>query len=1339
MLKHIRVAVGAMMLVGSLGLTARAATPSMANLMTFDGVNGLRYFALSLQPSSDLPKPTARDVVILIDTSASQTGAYRSDSLEAATTLLGALAPQDRVRLAAIDLRVVELSEGFVAPKSRQTAEGLKRLDQRTPLGSTDLVSGLQDAAKWFDRDESVARHVVYIGDGVSHADWPSKDQFARLIAGLADQHVTITSYAIGPYRDVQMLVALANHTGGHVYVDAANVTGQQAGQSLASALDSPVAWVDGEGLERLGNQRYPRTTPPLRTDRDSIVIGVLPTEQTDLTEPLVLNLVSANQPIQLTWQIKLHPSSDEYSFLPRLIEMARADDGASLPTLSSEALREIRRMMVAGSDKLSRTGRQPLVTGTMQGATLLAEEVLEQAAANPDAEARQAVVKERTNATTTLMVQEAALELLPDRAASEPLPGGDELPAALPGEQPSGLLDEAMESRRLNTEFIKSEVARGLDAARRQMRVDPNATIVQLKSLREAVRQAPDLDPGITTQLLDRVDTALQTAYNEKVEKDHRDEMLRQNQAQAEERQRLLDLSEREEELIMTYIDQFNSRMDERRFELALDASQRALEVDPTLVATVAARTKASLATSLAHLIELRVLRQQAVLDTLYQVERSAVPFPDDPPLIYPDAETWQNLTNSRKKYAQIDYATVDGAEQRIVDELERTTSIEFFDEPLADAISYLEELHGIQIEVNQAALDELGIATDATVNKQLSGISLRSALKLMLRDLGLTYVIEDEVLQITTPEDAASNVVTKVYPVADLVLPIQSIGGGGMMGMGMMGGMGMGMGGMGMGGMGMGGMGMGGMGMGGMGMGGMGLGGMGGMGGMGGFWDVEDAVSLGVAKDPASTPAASALQAPATQPATKRRPPRAIKLDLAPGQSEADAWDAYFRRPAEEINEADVRETLRQRMNARHFDQVLVVLRAALRQGYVQPWMYEALSLAMQAKQAPGEEIERALMSAADLSGNPDEIMLAAVYLSRAGFDARALKLFREVADANPLRPEPYIQGLELANRLNDTEALQWAVTSILSQAWPNEQRHVQDRAIRIAEATLSSLKASNSAAYAEFRGALAAAIARDCEVKVTWTGDADIDVLVEEPGGTVCSLASQRTTSGGVLLGDAFAHASVNDTTSLTETYVCPKGFSGRYRMLVRRIWGDVTAGKVTVDVYLNRNTPQEKHIQRQIPLSDKDAMIVFDVEGGRRTEALKEHQIASVVTAQAANNRALLAQHLNTVTESEAVTNLALARARLAQGNVPFFPRAGAVGYQPQITTLPEGANMISANAVISADRRYVRFSPGLLSFSQIGEVQTFNFFTGETGTDAGTNNGTGGLGGLGGGF
>ena len=127
-----------------------------------------------------------------------------------------------------------------------------------------------------------------------------------------------------------------------------------------------------------------------------------------------------------------------------------------------------------------------------------------------------------------------------------------------------------------------------------------------------------------------------------------------------------------------------------------------------------------------------------------------------------------------------------------------------------------------------------------------------------------------------------------------------------------------------------------------------------------------------------------------------------------------------------------------------------------------------------------------------------------------------------------------------------------------------------------------------------------------------------------------------------------------------------------------MLVRRIWGDVTAGKVTVDVYINRHTPQEKHIRRQIPLADKDAMVVFDVDEGRRTESLKEHQIASVVTAQAAVNRAVLAQHLNTVSESEAVTESGHCPGPSGAGQrpLPVLPQWGAVGYQPNITYCPK---------------------------------------------------------------
>ena len=66
--------------------------------------------------------------------------------------------------------------------------------------------------------------------------------------------------------------------------------------------------------------------------------------------------------------------------------------------------------------------------------------------------------------------------------------------------------------------------------------------------------------------------------------------------------------------------------------------------------------------------------------------------------------------------------------------------------------------------------------------------------------------------------------------------------------------------------------------------------------------------------------------------------------------------------------------------------------------------------------------------------------------------------------------------------------------------------------------------------------------------------------------------------------------------------------------------------------------------------------------------------------------------------------------------MANGGVCGFPSSGgAVGYQPVITTLPEGA-MMSATAVISADRRYVRITPTPL-FSGVSQVNTFNMATG----------------------
>lgn len=97
--------------------------------------------------------------------------------------------------------------------------------------------------------------------------------------------------------------------------------------------------------------------------------------------------------------------------------------------------------------------------------------------------------------------------------------------------------------------------------------------------------------------------------------------------------------------------------------------------------------------------------------------------------------------------------------------------TQIEFIETPLQDVIAFLKDYHKIEIQIDRKALDDVGIGTDTPITRDLRGASLRTALRLMLRDLDLTYTSMDGVLLITTPEVVKRMPVTRIYPVGNLV----------------------------------------------------------------------------------------------------------------------------------------------------------------------------------------------------------------------------------------------------------------------------------------------------------------------------------------------------------------------------------------------------------------------------------------------------------------------------------------------------------------------------------------------------------------------------------------
>jgi hypothetical protein len=95
----------------------------------------------------------------------------------------------------------------------------------------------------------------------------------------------------------------------------------------------------------------------------------------------------------------------------------------------------------------------------------------------------------------------------------------------------------------------------------------------------------------------------------------------------------------------------------------------------------------------------------------------------------------------------------------------------IDFAEAPLEEVVTFIQETYNVQVQLDSLALEEIGIGPDEPINTSLHGISLRSALRHMLKQLQLTYIIQDEVLVITTPEEAESQLRVCVYDVRDLI----------------------------------------------------------------------------------------------------------------------------------------------------------------------------------------------------------------------------------------------------------------------------------------------------------------------------------------------------------------------------------------------------------------------------------------------------------------------------------------------------------------------------------------------------------------------------------------
>ena len=801
--------------------TDRPVTPS-AVIHTYN-TGSDEFFALALK--AEKASAAVMQHVVLVDTSASQAGRYRDTTLQTVEQVLAALPKGHLVQVFAVDSVVEPLTSGFVGASSPETAQAMDLLRGRTPLGATNLGEALVKTTARLNGSEPTS--MLYVGDGLSSAGLISPTRLQALVSDFQTRQISFHAVLLGPRLDTQLPGMLVNHTGGSFSI----ATGEDV-NGIVSAIQTAPVYVKNVSVDASNCELSIEPLVALRKDRHTLVYGrgdcpnSVTVSGTALSGEKIEWHVSADAFVPAGPEVKalFARSVDSKALNNQFVGLAGLDQAASDLTRTIET-------SVAAATRLHHVGRD-------KEALVLAK--------------RAASLDENNVQLTSLMT--AIQEDSPFAGGNQSTSADDRL-GAPDGSEQAPLLNVETEIQ-IRSQKLSQEVNAAIDEARRASVEFPEYADGLLKDILATVRDSSKINPEVRDELERRVISAIGAVQSD-VEKNRLIQRQRaESQAVTEAQERLLAQTELEEDRLKTLIDQVRGLLDRARhgdsnaYEDAEEVARAALALKPGDGTATGALVLSEAAGQLDKAYKLVNMRHDRFLETLYQVELSHVPFPDEPPVLYPPADVWRALTLTRKpKYESVDLRSEQPTETWLNRMLKEPLPPGGLSYPgdvslkeILDAIAeHYTNTYGssgggtgsdfrMTIVPDYAELELEGITSleDVTVKDiEFSGMLLKNALKLIFdqtADPELTYMIRNEVILVTTRDaaEADENLITRVYPMGDLVIPpslhLQLGGGGG-------GGGGLGGGGLG-----------GGQGGGGFGGGGGGLGGGGGQGGFGG-----------------------------------------------------------------------------------------------------------------------------------------------------------------------------------------------------------------------------------------------------------------------------------------------------------------------------------------------------------------------------------------------------------------------------------------------------------------------------------------------------------------------
>ncbi len=160
---------------------------------------------------------------------------------------------------------------------------------------------------------------------------------------------------------------------------------------------------------------------------------------------------------------------------------------------------------------------------------------------------------------------------------------------------------------------------------------------------------------------------------------------------------------------------------------------------------------------------------REQRLLAGHRDIEKSATLPSGD--LEFP--KDWKERTKGRTTAIQLT-----AKEKAILQALNTTLPVNFKNSKLQDVLEYIQTYTGQTILLDKETLKDVEASYDSPVTLNARGVTVRTALRKILADLGMTYVVKDETIQAVSAQRAKETMVARRYYVGDLLAGMGALG---------------------------------------------------------------------------------------------------------------------------------------------------------------------------------------------------------------------------------------------------------------------------------------------------------------------------------------------------------------------------------------------------------------------------------------------------------------------------------------------------------------------------------------------------------------------------------